>query len=424
MFYRLKKDTHVHCYDGVGYITSTGLNKQNRVDESGAVFLGVLSHESQTLEQLAERLLVVFKGVDREIILPDAHEFYDNLAAEGFLVKGESETELDAGDTSLRYVQPPHTPDSINFYLPGLDLNYLEFYAHLAKYMRLASASKMFMDNIRIASFYGVFNNALWSGGRIIHGVMPNLINMENAIHTINDAGVAARYTFTSNAIEEKHLNDTYCNTMMEIANNGKNEVLVNSPVLEAYLRKNYPNFRFIQSITACQQNADSINEATEKYDLVVLDFHAIHNEKLLENIRDKDKIEILVNGYCPSTCVFAKKHYDLISRVNCFQTDISSVTCLFKDRKTNKSLYDRLEKQGDVMLTFDEVYGTYYDMGFRHFKLVGRAENSFDPFEGCMYYLTKPESRDIVRAELADRYIECLIKIFGGNKIIAHGRL
>ena len=419
MLYRLKKDAHVRCYEGAGYITSTGMNKRNTVDESGAEFLSALTHEGQTLDALADKLLAVFKGVDRETILPDAREFYDNLAAEGFLVKGESDAELDASDTSLRNAQPPQTPGGINFYLPGLDLNYLDFYAYLAKYMRLPSVSGFFMDNIRIASFYGAFNNTIWQGGRTMIGMQPSLLDMENAIQRTNDAGVAVRYTYTNNRIEERHLGDTFCNLTMELANNGKNEVLVNSPVLEAYLRKNYPDFKYIQSITACQQNADSINEATKKYDLVVLDFHALHDESVLEKIRDKDKIELLVNGHCPSSCTLSKKHYDIISHIHCFQADISEAKCLLKGRKPYKSLYDRLETQKDTMLSFYEVYGKYYDMGFRHFKLVGRQDHDFDVFEGLMYYLTKPESRDMARAELADRYINCLIRFYGGNSTI-----
>ena len=419
MLYRLKKDAHVRCHEGAGYITSTGMNKRNTVDESGAEFLSALAHEGQTLDTLADKLLAVFKGVDRETILPDAREFYDNLAAEGFLVKGESDAELDASDTSLRNAQPPQTPGSINFYLPGLDLSYLDFYIHFANYMRLPPASGFFMDNIRIASFYGAFNNTIWQGGRTMIGMQPSLLEMENAIQRTNDAGIAVRYTFTNSLIEERHLGDTYCNTTMELANNGKNEVLVNSPVLEAYLRKQYPNFKYILSTTACERNIDRINEATKKYDLVVIDFRDNHNMDFLAKIQDKDKIEIIANDQCPSSCRFRKKHYDLTSHVHCFQADVSESKCIFKDRKPYLFMYDRLETQKDTMLSFDEVYGKYYDMGFRHFKLVGRQDHNFDVFEGLMYYLTKPEARDMARAELADRYINCLIRFYGGNSAI-----
>ena len=56
--------------------------------------------------------------------------------------------------------------------------------------------------------------------------------------------------------------------------------------------------------------------------------------------------------------------------------------------------------------------------MGFRHFKLVGREEPCFTPFEALMYYFTKREFRDETRIELAEPYIDYLIKLHGGSVV------
>lgn len=417
MLYRIKKDTHISVYNGRGYITNTGLNKRNEVDESGSVFLKALSYEPQTIEHLSDKLLKTFIGVDRATILPDSKEFYDKFVDEGFLVKGETKEELDANDHSMKLIQPAISSEKLNYYLPGLDLDFLPFFVHFAKYS--VKHSERFMDNIRIASFYGTFKNAIWAGGRYALGMMPSVNDMEYAIHSINDAGIAARYTFTNSLIEEKHLNDTFCNLCMELANNGKNEVLVNSPALEKYLRNQYPNFKFIQSITACEHNIDKINEATEKYDLVVIDFHDNKNQKFLDGIKRKDKIEILIDGFCPTFCDMSKKHYQNISWVNMHQGNQEESYCLIVERRIpDKSFYDGLRKRKDSDLTFEEVYKKYYEMGFRHFKLVGRTEYNFGVFESLIYYLVKPKWRNDVRAELADYYIDYLIKWYGGRKI------
>lgn len=121
MFYKLKKDTHIRISNGYGYITSTDLNKTREADETGSVFFKVISNVSQTIDQLTDKLIETFKNVNHEIILSDAQDFYDNLVKEGFLVKGEMESELSANDTSCKYVQPAYNDDCINFYLPGLD---------------------------------------------------------------------------------------------------------------------------------------------------------------------------------------------------------------------------------------------------------------------------------------------------------------
>ena len=415
MLYKLKKDSHIRVSNDYGYITSTDLNKTNEVDESGSVFLAALSSEPQTLNQLTNKLLETFKEVDPETILSDAKDFYNNLVKDGFLVKGESERELNEKDTSCKYVQPTYNNDFLNFYLPGLDWDFLNFYVHFAKYTR--RHPEKIMDNIRIASFYGTFRGAIWAGGRTSAGyALPSPLEMETAIQKINDAGIAARYTFTNSVLEERHLADTFCNLAMELANNGKNEVLVNSPILEKYLRKNYPNFKFIQSITAVERNFDKINDATQKYDLVVIDFHDNHNLEFLDKIKDKSKIEILVNGYCPYSCSFSKKHYENISRVNCYKGNPKEGCCLMKNRKISYGFYEHIEENKKTTLNFDEVYKTYYDMGFRHFKLVGREEPSFMPFEALAYYFCKPEYRERVSSGLSFFYIEYLIKSFGGK--------
>ncbi len=414
MLYRLKKDSHIRISNTCGYITSTGLNKRNEVNESGSVFLNALSSEPQSLDELVEKLLETFKGVDKATIMPDATEFYDNLVRDGFLVKGESETELSEHDNSLRNIQPPYNPDMINFYLPGLDWDFLNFYVHFAKYKQ--KHNECFMPNTRIASFYGTFRGAIWAGGRVTVGAHPSLIDMEDAIHKINDAGIAVRYTFTNSVLEDRHLGDTFCNLVMEMANNGKNEVLVNSPVLEKYLRKNYPNFKFIQSITAVEHNIDRINDATKKYDFVVIDWRDNRNFDFIEKIHDKDKIEILVNSYCVKNCTFAKTHYKNISLINCLQANSSEGRCLMPNRIGHTGFYDILEKNKETALTFDDVYKRYYDIGFRHFKLVGREEPAFKPFEALIYYFSKPEWRERTGSDLAESYIEYLIKAHGGN--------
>ncbi len=103
MLYRQKKDTYIRNYDGVGYITSTGIFNDRVVNQSGTVFLCAINREPQTLEQLADKIAPQFVGVDRETIIADARDFYDTLVADGFLVKGESAEELNAKDTGFTY---------------------------------------------------------------------------------------------------------------------------------------------------------------------------------------------------------------------------------------------------------------------------------------------------------------------------------
>lgn len=103
MLYRQKKDTYIRNYDGVGYITSTGIFNDRIVNESGTVFLCALSREPQTLDELADKIVKQFVGVDKETILADAKEFYEELIQDGFIIKGNTTEELDNQDTGFTY---------------------------------------------------------------------------------------------------------------------------------------------------------------------------------------------------------------------------------------------------------------------------------------------------------------------------------
>lgn len=307
---------------------------------------------------------------------------------------------------------------TINFYLPGFDLQYKGFYRLLLDFMK--KYPYRFMPNVRIPALYGSFNNMLWNGGRIRIGKQASYQEMKEAIKNFNDAGVAVRYTYTNSAIQEKHLQDTMCNVSMELANNGKNEVLVNSPILENYLRNTYPDFKYILSTTACERDVEKINEATKKYDLVVIDYRDNKNESFLEKIEDKSKIEILIDEKCPSICPNRKLDYQRASEKNCFMNvneDEKQIFCM-RSKSDVVGFYEGLRFNPDTNLTFNDIYGKYYDMGFRHFKFLGRNEvDLLTAFESYIYYMTTPECRDATRYELMNYYIDYLIVEFGGAR-------
>jgi len=103
MLYRQKKDTYIRNYDGVGYITSTGIFNDRVVNRSGTFFLCALNRTPQTLDELTDKIFPEFTGVDRETIKRDAEEFYETLIQDGFIIKGETEEELNAKDIGFTY---------------------------------------------------------------------------------------------------------------------------------------------------------------------------------------------------------------------------------------------------------------------------------------------------------------------------------
>lgn len=103
VLYKQKKDTYIRDYDGIGYITSTGIFNDRIVNQSGSVFLSAITRSGQTIEDLVDKVLPCFIGAEREVLINDAIEFYDMLVEDGFLVKGKTEKELVANDKGFTY---------------------------------------------------------------------------------------------------------------------------------------------------------------------------------------------------------------------------------------------------------------------------------------------------------------------------------
>lgn len=301
---------------------------------------------------------------------------------------------------------------NVNFYLPGFNVDFLKENLLFIDYMR--RFPEYFRD-INIKSFFGCFNNAIWNGGRSQLGYVYDIQSMKEMIEACNARNIAVRFTFTNCLIEEKHLNDTYCNTIMQLANNGfGNEVLVNSEILENYLRKEFPKFKFIKSTTCCERDVNKINNYTDGYDLVVIDYNDNKNEEFLNQIKAKDKIEILVNESCKPDCQYRKEHYKLISEMSLLQC--SHVPSCFQSDCSCPNFYKNIQTLQKTMLTDTEIYDKYVQNGFLNFKIKGRDfKDPLAVLESCIYYLVKPEYRDIVREDITVMYVQKMIDIRNG---------
>ena len=277
----------------------------------------------------------------------------------------------------------------INFFLPGFTNN---LRINLAFVECLNQHRECFYDNIKIASFFDSFPNAIWNGGRCKFGKI-DITKFQKIVDLVNSLGIAIRYTFTNCLIREEHLSDKYCNKLMSISNNGMNEVLVNSPILERYLRSRYPNFKYILSTTTLTRGAQSINELCEKYDLVVADYRDTHNYNFLQEIVRRDKVEIILNESCVLNCAYRRNHYEEISRAQLlFRETAASKRCMYQDTSQFREAY----------VSTDMLYCMLVPMGYVNYKIRGRESNAIKLTNEYLSFFVKPQYKYDVK-----KYIE-----------------
>lgn len=282
----------------------------------------------------------------------------------------------------------------IYWHLPGFCVH---FYLNQIIINLMKEYPEKFRDNYAIGSVYGTFPGAIWNGGRAVFGISAKR-DMEQIISTYNRFGVPVRFTWTNPLIEEKHLNDTYCNLIMSVANNGKNQVLVNSKILENYLKENYPDFEYISSTTKRLLDLDTIkNELNSDYKLVVLDYDLNHDEEVLKELEPyADRIEILVDEICFPHCKKRSEHYkdEALCQLNYERG--TSFDC--PNKKTIPNFKECMKRP--AFINKDEV-SEYVDKGYVNFKLVGRGLPKEMVIESYLYFLVKDEHREFIKAKI-----------------------
>lgn len=254
-----------------------------------------------------------------------------------------------------------------------------------------------FRKGYKIGSVYGTFPGAIWNGGRAVFG-MTAKGDIEKIIRAYNSKKVAVRFTWTNSLLEEKHLLDTYCNLIMRLASNGMNQVLVNKPVLEEYIRKEYPRFKIISSTTKRILDKDELfAELAKDYYLIVLDYDLNHNEKILSLLEPyASKIEIMVNEICVPGCKKRLEHYRNQSQA---QLDFDTTLPFRCPHDTRNRSFSECRKR-PAFISNDEIE-SYIERGFVNFKIVGRGLSQQFVKESYLYFLVNEKDMEFISEKI-----------------------
>ena len=282
----------------------------------------------------------------------------------------------------------------IYWHLPGLcSLRYL----NIVWLGLMKQYPEKFREGYKIASVYGTFPGAIWNGGRSVFGSISEG-DVDKIIKAYNANGVPVRFTWINSLLEEKHMENAFCNKIMEMANNGFNQVLVNRDCLEEHIRKNYPEYPIISSTTKRMTDLQGIKEELEKdYHLVVLDYDLNHDEEVLKELEPyAGKLEILVNEICYPHCPMRSQHYRDESRAQLQMDTLSRFNC---PNKSTPRVFEESKKR-PAFISNEEI-GSYIERGYVNFKIVGRGLPPQFVLDSYLYFLVKDEERDFIEKQI-----------------------
>lgn len=279
----------------------------------------------------------------------------------------------------------------INFNLPGF---YEHFSLNIFFIKNLEKHPEWFYPDIKIHSVYGNFPYCTWDGGRIFGSNITHATKEEIKLlyDFFQEHNVALRFIFTNPVLQPQHLHQHFENLILSNCYSLKNEIVVNNPLIEEYLKHNYPNYKIISSTTKRLNKEQFLKELDKDYFQICLDYDLNKDLDFLNSIPEykRDKIEFLVNAICPPNCKFRKQHY-----IENGKKVLSYDSYDYSDKIHNRCGIEHNINHPAVLtqgnnLSIQEIY-QYYQNGFVNFKLEGRTLPDSTLFVNYLYYLIQP---------------------------------
>lgn len=275
------------------------------------------------------------------------------------------------------------------FMLPGFCEHY-QLYQNINRFLSKYPEAKR--ENAEIYCYYGNIPFCSWDGGRIFSTYQPLTMEEMQEIKNYynNILGSKIRFVFTNNLLEEKHLHERYNNLSLTIFDNGENEIVINSDILENYIKENYPNYNLIASTTKCSNAEESMKDLNNSnYLFTCLDYNLNHNWKFLDGLtsEEKEKTEFLINPICGPGCPQRKEHYRLNSlHALTYGINYPMKSCEIKNNSSMSYLFN------PAHISPGELYDKYVPAGFKYFKIEGRTWDNKSVALAFADYLIKPQ--------------------------------
>lgn len=288
-----------------------------------------------------------------------------------------------------------------HFFLCGA----FESFAFLQVFLKtVKECPKMMKDNVVIDSVFGS-PTCVWNGGRALADVYYDRKQLQSIHDTYANLDVKVRFIFTNPFLNEHDLYDRYCNLVMSIFQDMSPEIVVNSPLLEEYLRNNYPAASFVSSTTKRLRSSEAqLNEFSHDYKYVCLDYDYNYNFEFLDSIpqRERDRVEILINSTCPRGCnarvlhqeFSAKRQLEFNSDDDCESERFYGECPKIKRIMQASSLLDDTTKNIYIGTNyiFPQDLDNYLDKGYSHFKIQGRELKTSQLFAEFLPYIVRPD--------------------------------
>ncbi len=252
-----------------------------------------------------------------------------------------------------------------------------------------------FYDNFVISSVYGEFPYSIWGLRKAKKYLSKELIL--KILKYFSDRKISVHFSFENMLLEEKHLNDTFSNMCLKLANDKRNAVILNSLILRDYIKAKYSKFSIITDFNAgIAADIYSINDS-------VFDSNCIEQS-------GRKKYQVILNNPCLDECGLKDIHIKYLSaeQIN-FNKNYPYFPCEAEYNCSFETIQGRKN-----FISSEKLKTKYIEKGFNNFKISSEGlmytlqkEYSLDDIlKSYLYYMIKPEFEEIVRVKVAQEDI------------------
>jgi len=274
----------------------------------------------------------------------------------------------------------------IHYYIPDF---FWHYHVNLKLLELMRDEPQMFHDDFEIGAVFGNFPNCIWNGGRPFMSRHVNADEMRAISERFNSFGIPLRLTMTNTLLKKTDCYDRYSNYIMKNLNNGFNQVIVGSSILEEHIRCEYPQYPVVKSILAAE---NVYYDDSDKYFMSVLARSKNADMEFLKSIENKNKIEILINDTCTLACDRRYEHYKMLNLHQIYENDqCSGLICPYISENRRPSFYTN-----PLTITREKIKEIYEPIGFQHFKIDGRGNRySMRIVLDYAHYMVRPEYKE-----------------------------
>lgn len=277
----------------------------------------------------------------------------------------------------------------LNYTLPdftvGLDRNL--FFIRLFE-----THPDLFQSDVRIDSVYGCFPDCIANGGRAFIRPRYSRAQIEETFALLAEHRITARLTLTNMLIDRSHLDDGYLKTILDAARAYGAEAIVYTNAIDELVRDGY-GLKRVLSTTKGIDTIDEMNCALDRYDFVVLNYNRNKDRDFIDGIRDRGRVEVMVNEFCSHGCPHRERHY-----LHNSEDQMAHTIRPFPACGVNGNAFIEHKPGHPVLFTDDEVRSIHDECGIDYFKIVGRGIPGATVLEAYVYYLIRPAYRERVR--------------------------